>query len=139
MNITTKGRYALRVMVDLAQNAQEKPVSLKTVADRQGISMKYLEGIVGEMKKNGLLESARGKEGGYRLTASPDKISAGQILRCVEERLAPVACIKTGGISCNRAAFCLTLPMWKELDEVTNNYLDSVTLTDLMTGERWKK
>ena len=139
MNITTKGRYALRVMVDLAQNAQDKPVSLKTVADRQGISMKYLEGIVGEMKKNGLLESARGKEGGYRLTASPDKISAGQILRCVEESLAPVACIKTGGVSCGRAAVCLTLPMWKELDEVTNNYLDSVTLADLMTGERWKK
>ncbi len=139
MNITTKGRYALRVMVDLAQNAQDKPVSLKTVADRQGISMKYLEGIVGEMKKNGLLESARGKEGGYRLTASPDKISVGQILRCVEESLAPVACIKTGGVSCDRAAVCLTLPMWKELDEVTNNYLDSVTLADLMIGERWKK
>ena len=138
INITTRGRYALRVMVDLAQNAQEKPVSLKTVADRQGISMKYLEGIVCEMKKNGLLESARGKEGGYRLTASPDKISAGQILRCVEESLAPVACIKAGSVSCGRAAVCLTLPMWKELDDVTNNYLDSVTLADLMTGEKWK-
>lgn len=139
MNITTRGRYALRVMVDLAQSAQDKPVSLKTVSDRQGVSMKYLENIVGEMKKNGLLESTRGKEGGYRLTASPDKITVGSILRCVEDNLAPVACIKEGSVSCERAGICRTLPMWMELDEITNNYLDNITLQDLLTGEKWKK
>ena len=138
MNITSKGRYALRVMLDLAENSQDKPISLKTVADRQNISMKYLEGIVGEMKKNNLLESVRGKEGGYRLTLSPDKMTVGRILRCVEDNLAPVSCIKQGSVSCEKADFCRTLPMWMELDELTNNYLDNITLNDLLTGEKWK-
>lgn len=139
MNITTKGRYALRVMLDLAQNAQDRPISLKTVADRQGISMKYLEGIVGELKKNGFLESCRGKEGGYSLTDTPENLRVGGILRCVEENLAPVSCIKQGSVVCDRADACRTLPMWRELDEITNSYLDNVTLNDLITGEKWKQ
>ncbi len=136
--ISTKGRYALRVMIDLAQHPDEGFVSLKTVAERQGISMKYLEMIVSGLKKAELLESTRGKEGGYRLSRSPADYSVGEILRCLEDNLAPVSCIKDGEIQCDKAAACVTLPMWKELDELTNSYLDGVSLQDLLTGDKWK-
>ncbi len=139
VNITSKGRYALRVMLDLAQHPDEGFVSLKTVAERQGISMKYLEMIVSSLKKGELLESTRGKEGGYRLSRSPAAYSVGEILRCLEDNLAPVACIRDGEIQCEKAAACMTLPMWKELDDITNAYLDSVSLRDLLTGEKWAK
>ena len=138
LNITSKGRYALRVMLDLAQRRDEGFVSLKTVAERQNISMKYLEMIVSGLKKAELLESSRGKEGGYRLSRSPAAYSVGEILRCQEDNLAPVACIRDGEIQCDKAAACITIPMWKELDEITNAYLDSVSLEDLLTGEKWK-
>ncbi|MBQ5977949.1 MAG: RrF2 family transcriptional regulator [Oscillospiraceae bacterium] len=138
MNITSKGRYALRVMIDLAQHPDEGFVSLKTVAERQGISMKYLEMIVSSLKKAELVESTRGKEGGYRLSRSPADYSVGEILRCLEDNLAPVSCIKDGEIQCDKAAACVTLPMWKELDELTNAYLDGVSLQDLLTGDKWK-
>ena len=137
MNITSKGRYALRVMIDLAQHPDEGFVSLKTVAERQGISMKYLEMIVSSLKKAELVESTRGMEGGYRLSRSPADYSVGEILRCLEDNLAPVSCIKDGEIQCDKAAACVTLPMWKELDELTNAYLDGVSLQDLLTGEKW--
>ena len=139
MNITSKGRYALRVMIDLAQHPDEGFVSLKTVAERQDISMKYLEMIVSSLKKGELLESTRGKEGGYRLSRSPAEYSVGEILRCLEDNLAPVSCIRDGEIQCDKAAACVTLPMWKELDELTNAYLDGVSLQDLLTGDKWKK
>ena len=138
MNVTSKGRYALRFMLDLAQRQEDDYVSLKTVADRQGISLKYLEAIVGSLKKGGLLDSSRGKEGGYRLCKPPEAYTAGEILRCIEDSLAPVACIKDGSVNCERAAVCRTVPMWREPDEITNRYLDGVTLRDLMTGERWR-
>lgn len=138
MNITSKGRYALRVMIDLAQHPDEGFVSLKTVAERQGISMKYLEMIVSSLKKAELVESTRGKEGGYRLSRSPADYSVGEILRCLEDNLAPVSCIKDGEIQCDKAAACVTLPMWKELDELTNAYLGGVSLQDLLTGDKWK-
>ena len=138
MNITSKGRYALRVMIDLAQHPDEGYVSLKTVAERQGISMKYLEMIVSSLKKAELVESTRGKEGGYRLSRSPADYSVGEILRCLEDNLAPVSCIRDGEIQCDKAAACVTLPMWKELDELTNAYLDGVSLQDLLTGEKWR-
>ena len=138
MNITSKGRYALRVMIDLAQHPDEGFVSLKTVAERQGISMKYLEMIVSGLKKGELLESTRGKEGGYRLSRSPAETSVGEILRCLEDNLAPVACIRDGEIQCDRASACMTLPMWRELDELTNAYLDGVSLQDLLTGDKWR-
>ena len=137
MNVTSRGRYALRVMLDLAQHPEDGFVSLKTVAERQGISMKYLEMIVGCLKKAELLDSTRGKEGGYRLSRSPADYSVGEILRCLEDNLAPVSCIKDGEIQCDKAAACVTLPMWKELDELTNAYLDGVSLQDLLTGEKW--
>lgn len=139
MNVTSKGRYALRVMMDLAQHPEDGFISLKTVAERQDISMKYLEMIVGQLKRAELVESSRGKEGGYRLCRSPAEYSVGEILRCLEDNLAPVACIRDGGIECEHAALCLTIPMWKELDEITSRYLDSVTLADLLSGDKWNQ
>ena len=139
MNITSKGRYALRVMLDLAQHRQEGYISLKTIAERQGYSMKYLELIVGSLKRAGLVASIRGKEGGYQLVRDPEDYTIGEILRCIEDNLAPVSCIKAGDICCEHAGECMTVPMWKELDEITNAYLDGVSLQDLLTGEKWKK
>lgn len=138
MNVTSKGRYALRVMLDLAQHPADGFVSLKTVADRQGISMKYLEMIVGCLKKAELLESTRGKEGGYRLNREPADYTVGEILRSIEDNLAPVACIRDGVVQCDHAAACLTVPMWKELDDITNAYLDAITLADLLSGDKWR-
>ena len=138
MNVTSKGRYALRVMLDLARHPDEGYISLKTIAERQDISMKYLEAIVGSLKKAGLVDSSRGKEGGYSLLRPPEEYSVGEILRCTEDKLAPVSCITAEGVSCAQASACLTLPMWRELDELTNAYLDTVSLRDLLTGEKWK-
>lgn len=138
MNVTSKGRYALRVMLDLAQHTEDGFISLKTIADRQAISMKYLEMIVANLKKAGLLDSSRGKEGGYKLQRPPEDYTAGEILRCIEDNLAPVSCIRAGSVNCEHAAACLTVPMWKELDDITNAYLDTVTLRDLLTGDKWK-
>ena len=139
MNVTSKGRYALRVMLDLAQHREEGYISLKTIAERQGYSMKYLEMIVGSLKRAGLVASTRGKEGGYQLIRDPEDYTIGDILRCIEDNLAPVACIKAGSINCENAGGCMTVPMWKELDDITNAYLDGVSLQDLLTGEKWKK
>lgn len=125
-------------MLDLAQHSGEGSVSLKTVADRQGISMKYLEMIASSLKKAGLVESARGKDGGYSLVKAASEYSAGEILRCIEDNLAPVSCIRAGSINCDHAGECMTVQMWKELDDITNSYLDSVSLDDLITGSKWK-
>lgn len=138
MNVTSKGRYALRIMIDLAQHPDDGFVSLKTVSDRLDASMKYLEMIVGNLKKAELLDSTRGKEGGYKLNRDPRDYTVGEILRCIEDNLAPVACIKEGAVKCDRSGGCLTVPMWKELDDITNAYLDTVTLSDLLTGEKWR-
>lgn len=138
MNVTSKGRYALRVMLDLAQHREEGFISLKTVAQRQEISMKYLEAIVGSLKKAELVESSRGKDGGYRLSRPPEDYTVGVILRAIEDNLAPVSCVKEGSLLCAHAGACMAAPMWMELDEITNAYLDQVSLKDLITGERWK-
>lgn len=139
MNVTSKGRYALRVMLDLAAHRDEGCISLKTVAERQSISMKYLEMIVGALKRAGLVDSTRGKDGGYTLSRAPDEYRVGEILRCLEDKLSPVSCIKSGSIDCERAGLCLTVPMWMELDGLINDYLDNVSLEDLLSGERWRK
>ena len=138
MNVTSKGRYALRVMLDLAQHPEDGYISLKTIADRQGFSMKYLEMIVGSLKKAELVESTRGKEGGYKLCRASADYTVGEILRAIEDNLAPVSCIKSGNVSCDHAGECMTIPMWKELDDITNAYLDGVSLQDLLTGAKWK-
>ena len=138
MNVTSKGRYALRIMIDLAQHRDEGYISLKTISDRTQLSMKYLEMIVGNLKKAELVDSTRGKEGGYKLNKTPQEYSIGEVLRCIEDNLAPVACIKEGEIQCDRSGACLTVPMWKELDDITNAYLDTVSLEDLLTGDKWR-
>ena len=139
MNVTSKGRYALRIMIDLAQHQDEGYISLKTISDRTELSMKYLEMIVGNLKKAELVESTRGKEGGYKLSKTPEEYSIGEILNCIEDNLAPVACIKAGSINCEKSAACLTVPMWKELDDITNAYLATVSLRDRLTGDKWKE
>ena len=136
--VSTKGRYALRVMLDLAEHNSGAFIPLSEISRRQGISMKYLEMIVGHLKKAELVESTRGKEGGYRLCRDAAAYSVGEILRCIEDNLAPVSCIRDGSITCDHAELCLTIPMWKELDEITNRYLESITLADLLSGEKWK-
>ena len=135
MLISTKGRYALRVMADLARNGGEGYVVLMDIAQRQNISEKYLEGIVAALSRSGFLQTQRGRGGGYRLARRPEKYSVGDVLRSAEGSLAPVSCIKTGDAECPNADNCLTLPLWKELDRVMNEYLDSVTLADLIRGD----
>ena len=135
MLISTKGRYALRVMADLARNGGEGYVVLMDIAQRQNISEKYLEGIVAALSRSGFLQTLRGRGGGYRLARRPEEYFVGDVLRSAEGSLAPVSCIKTGDAECPNADNCLTLPLWKELDRVMNEYLDSVTLADLIRGD----
>jgi Rrf2 family protein len=132
MLISTKGRYALRVMVDLAEHQTEGYIPLKEIAERQGISEKYLESIIKLLVKAKYLKGLRGKGGGYQLTKSPDLYTVGSILRLAEESLAPVACLEEGATACPRMGECRTLPMWQGLDEVINNYLDGITVADLV-------
>ena len=132
MLISTKGRYALRVMSDLAEHPAEGYVPLKEIAQRQEISEKYLEAIIKTLVKAGMLSGVRGKGGGYKLTRPPEQYTAGDILRLTEESLAPVACLETDASPCGRAAFCRTLPLWRGLDRVISEYLDGVTLADLL-------
>ena len=132
MLISTKGRYALRVMIDLAEHQQADFVPLKVIADRQDISEKYLESIIKLLVKAKLLSGLRGKGGGYRLTKSPEQYTVGSILRLTEDSLAPVSCLEQSAASCPRMAECRTLPLWQGLDKVINDYLDNITLSDLM-------
>ena len=136
--ISTRGRYALRVMVDLAELNDAGFVPLNSIAERQNISVKYLELILKTLVQRGLLKGHRGKGGGYMLTRKPEEYSVGEILHCIEDNLAPVSCIRDGSITCDHAELCLTIPMWKELDEITNKYLESITLADLLSGDKWK-
>ena len=132
MLISTKGRYALRVMVDLAEHQSEGFIPLKVIAERQEISEKYLESIIKLLVKAKLLNGVRGKGGGYRLTKSPDQYTVGSILRLTEESLAPVACLEEGASACPRMAQCRTLPLWQGLNKVINDYLENVTILDLI-------
>ena len=133
MIVSTKGRYALRVMIDLSEHQSEKYVPLKEIAARQEISEKYLENILKVLVQNGFLEGLRGKGGGYRLNRPVADYSVGQILRLTEGSLAPVTCLEGDENTCPRAGHCTTLPMWEKLDTIINDYLDSVSLADLLT------
>ena len=132
MLVSTKGRYALRVMVDLAEHAREGYIPLKIIAQRQGISEKYLESIIKLLVKAKLLSGLRGKGGGYQLTRRPEEYTVGSILRLTEESLAPVLCLEEDAASCPRMAECRTLPLWQGLDQVIHEYLDRYTVADLM-------
>ena len=135
MLISTKGRYALRVMIDLAEHRGEGFIPLKVIAQRQEISEKYLESIIKLLVKSRLLIGVRGKGGGYQLTKVPDQCTVGAILRLTEDSLAPVSCLEEDALPCVRAAECLTLPVWQGLDRVINEYLEGITLADLLRRE----
>ena len=135
MLISTRGRYALRVMIDLAEHQGEGFIPLKAIAQRQGISEKYLESIMKLLVKAKLLNGLRGKGGGYQLTKAPEQYTAGSILRMTEESMAPVSCLESDAEACPRSAECRTLPLWKGLDKVINDYLDNFTLADLMHSD----
>lgn len=132
MLISTKGRYALRVMIDLSEHQSDGFIPLKVIAERQGISEKYLESIIKLLVKAQLLNGLRGKGGGYKLTKSPDQYTVGAILRLTEDSLAPVACLEPGALPCARMAECRTISMWQELDKLITNYLDGITIADLV-------
>ena len=136
MLISTKGRYALRVMIDLAEHPAEGFIPLKVIAQRQEISEKYLESIVKTLVKGQVLEGLRGKGGGYRLRKAPAQYKVGDILRLMEGSLAPVACLESGASPCERAAECRTLSLWSGLNDVINQYLDQFTLEDLLQKSR---
>ena len=132
MMISTKGRYALRVMIDIAEHQHDGYIPLKEIAARQEISEKYLEAIVKSLVKERYLTGLRGKSGGYRLTKTPEEYTVGSILRLSEGSLAPVACLDGKAGPCGRAADCPTLPLWQGLDRVIQTYLDGYTLADLL-------
>ena len=138
MRISTKGRYALRLMIDLAQQQGDVLVSLKDVAERQTISVKYLEQIVGLLSKAGFLRSGRGPQGGYRLAKRPEEYTVGSILRLTEGNLAPVVCLEDGENRCERCDRCPTLDFWTGLYGVINEYIDRFTLADLVRTEQEK-
>lgn len=132
MKISTKGRYALRMLLDLAQNKGEGFVALKDIAARQNVSKKYLEQIVPMLNKSDILIASRGFQGGYRLAQTPDKYTVGAVLRITEGSLAPVACLDHDPILCGRSGDCITLPVWQGLNRVINEYLDGITLQDIL-------
>ena len=136
MIVSTKGRYALRVMIDLAEHQAERYVPLKEVAARQEISEKYLENILKVLVQNGFLEGLRGKGGGYRLTRSSDQYTVAEILLLTEGSLAPVSCLVPGAPACQRMTNCRTYNMWKGLNDLITNYFGNITLADLAAPDQ---
>ena len=132
MMISTRGRYALRVLADLAERGSDDYVTLKEIAERQDISEKYLESIAKLLVKAGMLDGMRGKGGGYRLGREPEQIPVLEVLERMEGTLAPVACLRQNAAPCSRAQDCKTLPMWQEYYEQTRAFFDSKTLSDLI-------
>lgn len=132
MIISTRGRYALRVMLDLSENSNGDYIPMKTIAERQGISLKYLERILPILTQHHIVEGQHGKGGGYRLTREPKDYTVGEILRLTEGDLAPVSCLECGAEPCARADACKTRPVWIHLHSMISEYLDSIRLTDLL-------
>ena len=135
MKISSKGRYALRMMIDVAENNKAGLITIKDVAERQKISTKYLEQIVTYLTRSKLLRSGRGAQGGYMLTKKPDEYTIGEILRAIEGDFAPVACLSDEVNLCERADMCKTLGFWEGLYKVVDQYVDSVTLADLINSK----
>lgn len=132
MKISTKGRYATILMLDLATYNDGNPVSLKDVSKRQGISEKYLEQIISSLSKSGLVRSVRGAQGGYLLTREPVDYTVGDILEATEGPLASVDCLKDDGMSCAKMGMCVTVRVWKQIDDAIRNVVDNITLQDLL-------
>ena len=136
MKISTKGRYSLRMLLDLAERKDEGFVALKDIAQRQGISKKYLEQLVPILNGADMLRTNRGSQGGYMLAKAPDQYTLGQILRITEGGVCPVACLENEPNQCGRYAFCPTLPVWQGLRKVIDAYLDGITLQDILNRKR---
>ena len=136
MKISTKGRYALRMMLDLAEHQGDGYIALKDIAKRQNVSKKYLEQIVPILNKADILNTNRGYQGGYRLARTPDQYTVGDILRITEGSISPVACLDKNPVECERAAECATLPVWQGLYKVITDYLDGITLQDILDKQR---
>lgn len=132
MIVSTKGRYALRVMVYLAQHGQEDYIPLKEIAETEGISQKYLESIMTVLSKAGFVDAVHGKGGGYRLNRNPDSYTVGGILKLTEGSLATVSCTSQGPAACSRSTCCQTLPMWERLDRMIDDFFEGITLGDLL-------
>lgn len=132
MKISTKGRYALRVMLDLAEHNTGAYIPLKDIAGRQDLAVKYLEQIIAGLNKAGYLQSLRGNTGGYKLAKSPDQYTVGDILRAAEGSLTPIACLADVPNQCHRRDECQTLPFWEGLNDVIQEYVDGVTLADIL-------
>lgn len=132
MMISTKGRYALRVMIDIAEHSDGGYIAMKEIAARQGVSLKYVERILPVLVSAGLIEGVHGKGGGYRLTRNPDEYPVGEILRLTEGDLAPVTCLGAGAPPCAMAPECRTIALWRDLGRVVNDYLNGVSLASLM-------
>lgn len=132
MKISTKGRYALRMMIDMAQHQKHGPVALKDISDRQNVSKKYLEQIALVLSRDGVMQGTRGHQGGYRLIADPKDCSVYDILESVEGSMHPVACLDHAPNDCERCNGCETLYIWQGLDEVIQNYLRGITLQDVL-------
>ncbi len=132
MMVSTRGRYALRVMIDLAERSDDEYIPMKEIAERQKISLKYLEKILPVLAKNSLIEGVHGKGGGYRLTRAPQDYPIGEILRLTEGDLAPVSCLECNASACERSEDCRTRPMWDKLNQLITDYFDGITISDLM-------
>ena len=132
MIVSTKGRYALRVMVHFAQRGGDEYIPLKEIAESEGISQKYLESIMTTLSKAGFVDAVHGKGGGYRLNRSPESYTIGSILKLTEGSLATVSCTTQGSAACNRSTCCHTLPMWEKLDQMIDGFFEGITLADLL-------
>lgn len=136
MKISTKGRYTLRMLLDLAEHQNCGFIALKDIAERQNISKKYLEQIIPIFNRSGILKTIRGSQGGYQLAKTPDKYTVGEILRLTEGSLSPVSCVEEEFATCERSGDCAMLPVWQGLYNVINEYLDGITLQDIMEQQR---
>jgi Rrf2 family protein len=136
MKISTRGRYALRLMLDLALNNPDQYVTIRSISERQEISYKYLEQIITVLSRAGFVKSVRGSQGGYRLARPAEEYTVGMILRLIEGSLAPVACMEDDPNRCPRSSKCVTLGVWKQLGDAINSVLDSITLADLVNRAR---
>lgn len=135
MRVSTKGRYALRLMLDLAMNSAGKPVRIREISARQDISDKYLEQIISLLHKAGYVRSVRGPQGGYLLTKRPEEYTVGMILRQTEGNMSPVECVGEDAVSCSRMDECVTIMVWKKLDEAVRGVIDHITLEDLVNWQ----
>lgn len=135
MKISTKGRYALRLMLDIAEHSGDKPISIKEIAQRQDISDKYLEQIISLLNSAGFVRSVRGPQGGYLLRKKPEEYTVGMILRMTEGTLSPVPCVEEDALECDREESCATIKLWRQLDDAIKSVVDHVTIADLLAWQ----